>query len=96
VIDDGDGVPDHILERMFERFVHRGHAGVKDSVGLGLAIVHALAQGMGGSVRYERREGNTVFTVRLPLSEEATEFQSAVAAAVRSQRPLDEQFAAEG
>jgi signal transduction histidine kinase len=96
VIDDGNGVPDHISERMFERFVHRGHAGVKDSVGLGLAIVHALAQGMGGSVRYERREGNTVFTVRLPLSEEATEFQSAVAAAVRSQRPIDEQFAAEG
>lgn len=95
VIDDGDGVPDHISDRMFERFVHRGHTGVKDSVGLGLAIVHALAQGMGGSVRYERRDGNTVFTVRLPLSEEATEFHSAVAAAVQSHL-IDEQIAADG
>jgi signal transduction histidine kinase len=96
VIDDGDGVPDHISDRVFERFVHRGHTGVKDSVGLGLAIVHALAQGMGGSVRYERHDGNTVFTVRLPLAEEATEFHSAVAAAVQSQRLIDEQIAAEG
>jgi signal transduction histidine kinase len=96
IIDDGEGVPDHISNRMFERFVHRGHAGVEDSVGLGLAIVHALAQGMGGSVRYERRDGSTVFTVRLPLAEEATEFHSAVAAAVRSQRLIDEQVAAEG
>jgi signal transduction histidine kinase len=96
VIDDGDGVPSHISDRMFERFVHRGHTGVKDSVGLGLAIVHALAQGMGGSVRYERRDENTVFTVRLPLAEEATEFHSAVAAAVQSQRLIDQQVAGEG
>lgn len=96
VIDDGDGVPSHISDRMFERFVHRGHTGVKDSVGLGLAIVHALAQGMGGSVRYERRDENTVFTVRLPLAEEATEFHSAVAAAVQSQRLIDQQVVAEG
>lgn len=70
VIDDGEGVPDAMAERIFERFVHRGRTGVSDSVGLGLAIVHALAQGMGGSVVYTRQEGRTVFTVRLPLSDE--------------------------
>lgn len=96
VVDDGDGVPDHIVDRVFERFVHRGHPGVKDSVGLGLAIVHALAQGMGGSVRYERRGGSTVFTVRLPLAEDANQFENAVAAAVRAQRLLDEQVTADG
>ncbi len=70
VIDDGEGVPDAMAERIFERFVHRGRTGVSDSVGLGLAIVHALAHGMGGNVVYTRREGKTVFTVRLPLSED--------------------------
>ena len=70
VIDDGDGVPDAMSDRIFERFVHRGRTGVSDSVGLGLAIVHALAQGMGGSVKYTRQRGKTVFTVRLPLSED--------------------------
>jgi len=71
VIDNGEGVPDSMSERIFERFVQRGRKGVSDSVGLGLAIVHALVQGMGGSVTYERSAGRTVFTVRLPLSADA-------------------------
>ena len=70
VIDDGDGVPDEMSEKIFERFVHRGRTGVSDSVGLGLAIVHALTHGMGGSVTYKRRDQLTVFTVRLPLAED--------------------------
>ncbi len=74
VIDDGNGVPEALSERIFERFVHRGRTGVNDSVGLGLAIVHALAQGMGGSVKYTRDGGYTVFTVRLPLAEELESF----------------------
>ena len=57
---------------MFERFVQRGRAGVSDSVGLGLAIVHALTHGMGGSVTYRRAARRTVFTVRLPLAEDLT------------------------
>jgi signal transduction histidine kinase len=72
VVDDGNGVPEAMSERIFERFVHRSHTGVSDSVGLGLAIVHALAEGMGGSVTYSRDAGKTVFTVRLPMSEGST------------------------
>jgi two-component system OmpR family sensor kinase len=96
VCDNGDGIPEHIADRIFERFVHRGTAGVTDSVGLGLAIVSALAQGMGGSVRYDRQGGWTVFTVRLPIAEEATEFEAALAEAVKAQRLVDDQVAAEG
>ncbi len=73
VIDDGDGVPDAMSDRIFERFVHRGRTGVSDSVGLGLAIVHALTQGMGGSVTYKRDGGNTIFTVRLPVAEDTVD-----------------------
>ena len=69
VIDDGIGVPSEIAERLFERFVHQGQAtAVRGSVGLGLSIVHALSQGMGGSVTYRRDNQETHFSVRLPLA----------------------------
>ena len=69
VIDDGPGVPTEIEDRLFERFIHQGHqTATKDSVGLGLSIVHALTQGMGGSIAYERIGGETHFTIRLPLA----------------------------
>lgn len=69
VVDDGAGIPDEIADRLFERFIHQGHqTASKDSVGLGLSIVHALANGMGGSITYERIEDETHFRLRLPLS----------------------------
>lgn len=74
VIDDGPGVPTEIEDRLFERFIHQGHqTATKDSVGLGLSIVHALTQGMGGSIAYERINGETHFTIRLPLAGEGTD-----------------------
>jgi len=70
VIDDGVGVPTEIEDRLFERFIHQGHqTATKDSVGLGLSIVHALAQGMGGSINYQRINGETHFTIRIPLTD---------------------------
>lgn len=69
VVDDGPGIPDELTDRLFQRFIHQGHmTATKDSVGLGLSIVHALAQGMGGSITYDRMAGKTHFIVRLPLS----------------------------
>ncbi|MDH3605687.1 MAG: HAMP domain-containing histidine kinase [Acidimicrobiia bacterium] len=69
VIDDGPGVPTEIEDRLFERFIHQGHqTATKDSVGLGLSIVHALTQGMGGSISYDRLNGETHFTIRVPLA----------------------------
>ena len=71
MVDDGEGVPEELEHRLFERFIHQGHqTATKDSVGLGLSIVHALAQGMGGSVSYQRIDGETHFTLRLPLAGE--------------------------
>ena len=69
VIDDGDGVPAQLSQRLFQKFAHKGRdTALPGSVGLGLSIVHALAEGMGGSVRYDRIDGETHFIVRLPLS----------------------------
>jgi len=69
VEDDGEGVPEELHDRLFQRFLHQGDLPlILGSVGLGLSIVRALAEGMGGSVWHERRQGWTCFVVRLPLA----------------------------
>lgn len=68
VVDRGPGVPAEIEDRLFQRFVHRSkETATSSSVGLGLSIVRSLADGMGGTVTYHRRAGETCFSVRLPL-----------------------------
>ena len=72
VVDNGDGLPTSVEERIFERFVHKGRdSATTDSVGLGLSIVHALVIGMGGAITYERIADETHFVVRMPLSPSA-------------------------
>jgi two-component system, OmpR family, sensor kinase len=75
VADNGPGVPAAIAPTLFERFV-RGAGGAprRDGVaggsfGLGLAIVRAVAEGHGGSVKLEQfEEGGARFVVRLPAA----------------------------
>jgi CheY-like chemotaxis protein/nitrogen-specific signal transduction histidine kinase len=70
VEDDGPGINPELLPHIFERFrqgdssTTRKHAGL----GLGLAIVHHLAELHGGTVKAANREGapGAVFTVHLP------------------------------
>lgn len=70
VIDDGPGVPTHVQERLFSRFVHTGESPViMGSVGLGLAIVQELSRLMGCEVSYRRVKGETWFSVSMPLAE---------------------------
>jgi signal transduction histidine kinase len=67
--DDGPGVSPDIAPRLFSRFVHLGEAPLTTgSIGLGLAVVKILVDGMNGTVRYERSDGWTRFIVRLPLA----------------------------
>ena len=69
VLDDGPGVPDEVVDRLFERYIHTdGSAVVEGSVGLGLAIARSLAEGMDGSLNYSRIDELTVFSVELPSS----------------------------
>jgi two-component system, OmpR family, sensor kinase len=68
VEDDGPGVPEHIAPRVFERFV-RGSSDHGGSSGLGLAIVRAVAERHGGTVRLDRpAHGGARFVVTLPAA----------------------------
>ncbi|HEY5044535.1 MAG TPA: HAMP domain-containing sensor histidine kinase [Solirubrobacteraceae bacterium] len=74
VEDDGPGVPEHLRDTLFERFV-RGAGDRGGSFGLGLAIVAAVAESHGGSVTIEptgERDGapyGARFVVRLPAAD---------------------------
>jgi signal transduction histidine kinase len=70
VEDDGPGVPPDLVPTLFERFV-RGAGDRGGSFGLGLAIVHAVAESHGGSVRLETHDPHGArFVVDLPAAPE--------------------------
>jgi two-component system, OmpR family, phosphate regulon sensor histidine kinase PhoR len=69
VSDEGPGIPDEDLARVFERFyrVDKSRARDPGGTGLGLAIVKHLVELHGGTVRVENRpEGGAKFTMTLP------------------------------
>ncbi len=67
--DEGPGVPEADLERVFEPFVRLDGSRSRDTggAGLGLAIARTIVRGHGGDVRLENREGGGLrVTVTLP------------------------------
>jgi two-component system, OmpR family, phosphate regulon sensor histidine kinase PhoR len=69
VEDNGPGIPEVDLPRIFARFyrVDRARSRELGGTGLGLAIVKRLSQAMGGSVKVASEVGRgTTFTVTLP------------------------------
>lgn len=68
VIDGGPGIDPDKTERIFERFGRGDDARTRTTggVGLGLAIVQAVAQVHGGSCVVDSRPGRTMFSLRLP------------------------------
>jgi two-component system phosphate regulon sensor histidine kinase PhoR len=70
VSDEGPGIPDADLTRIFERFYRVDKARSRESggTGLGLSIVKHLVDLLGGRVwAANRPEGGAVFTITLPL-----------------------------
>jgi two-component system phosphate regulon sensor histidine kinase PhoR len=71
VSDDGPGIPDHDLSRVFERFyrVDKSRARDPGGTGLGLAIVKHLVELHGGTVVAENGAGSGArFTVTVPAA----------------------------
>jgi two-component system sensor histidine kinase KdpD len=57
VEDDGPGIPEQELPRVFDRFTRVSAHGAKSGTGLGLSIARALVGAHGGWVRAENRSG---------------------------------------
>jgi signal transduction histidine kinase len=73
VSDEGPGVPEEDLSRIFERFyrVDKSRARDPGGTGLGLAIVKHLVELHDGRVRAENRsEGGARFTIALKVKAE--------------------------
>jgi len=71
VADDGPGVPEDELERVFEPFYRATNAAGKQGNGLGLAVCRSIARAHGGDVRLLRSERGFVAQLRIPLYDAA-------------------------
>ncbi|MBS0214985.1 MAG: PAS domain-containing sensor histidine kinase [Proteobacteria bacterium] len=71
IVDDGPGVPPELAEQVFLPLV----SGRADGSGLGLALAQQVAREHRGTVSYRSRPGHTVFTLLLPVREEAGDAQ---------------------
>jgi signal transduction histidine kinase len=65
VADDGPGIPEHDLQRIFERFVRLDPG--KPGLGLGLAIARHIAQQHRGDVTCEPATNGACFRLRIPV-----------------------------
>jgi signal transduction histidine kinase len=66
VADEGHGIPVDVLDSIFERFTRADRARGRDGVGLGLAIVDAIAKAHGGRCSVTSSPDGTTFTLLLP------------------------------
>jgi signal transduction histidine kinase len=71
VADDGPGVPEDELERVFEPFYRATNATGKQGNGLGLAVCRSIARAHGGDVRLLRSDRGFVAQLRIPLYDTA-------------------------
>ncbi len=69
VRDQGRGILEHDLQRIFEQFERVAHHESANGLGLGLFITKQLVEAHGGTVSVQSRHGEgSVFTVILPLN----------------------------
>ncbi len=81
VIDEGNGIPQQELSRIWDRFytVDKSRARLKGGTGLGLSIVKQLVELHGGHVYAESKEGHgCTFSFTIPLAQNIHGLQESV------------------
>lgn len=74
VMDEGPGIPEDSLDKVFEKYFRGNDAKVQPGSGLGLSAVKVIAVAHGGDISVvNRSEGGAHFTVTLPGSLRASE-----------------------
>jgi len=72
VADDGGGVPNDALDRVFEPFFRGSSGGAPRGTGLGLAVARGLVEAHGGRISVRNRpEGGAIFRFTLPIEQPA-------------------------
>jgi signal transduction histidine kinase len=66
IIDSGPGIPEEVIEKMFQPFFTTKEVGV--GTGLGLSISKKIIQNHNGQLYYDASEKNTCMRVRLPMA----------------------------
>jgi len=89
VWDNGPGVPEEQVEKLFDRFIHNGAAPLlTGTIGLGLAVASRLTSMLSGRLVYQRFSGKSYFIVNVPAvvrsPEGAADGSKSVAEAIRA------------
>jgi two-component system sensor histidine kinase KdpD len=78
VLDDGPGLPRHVLPFIFDKF-YRAPSAPTGGTGLGLAIVKGFVEAQGGRVEAANRpQGGAAFRIRLPASKSPSLYGEAI------------------
>jgi PAS domain S-box-containing protein len=65
IVNGGPGISDDVKDKIFDLFFTTKEKGS----GIGLAVSKRIVEAHGGTLEFESRPGETVFTIRLPLEE---------------------------
>ena len=69
IADTGMGIPEHDLQRIFERFYRCDQSRSQDGCGMGLSFSRAVARTHGGDITVKSNPGwGTVFTIELGVT----------------------------
>lgn len=73
VSDEGEGIPQRHVQRLFRKFYRRDRAGSPSGTGLGLYICRGLIEAHGGAIVVDSEPGRgSTFSFRIPVAPEVT------------------------
>lgn len=73
ISDYGSGIPNHLEDKIFEKFYRIENESLQNGVGLGLAICRSIIEAHGGTIQVKNNVGKGAsFFIRLPLTKSPT------------------------